>query len=270
MKRLYIQHRTTFESEHKIIHPYPFRELKIKLDINSPSQQYMYRSYLLDEPYEKETIDILTKYLTKEDIFIDIGAHIGYFTILGAYLADKVYSFEPDTDNYTHLIENCVLNKLPNVKINQSVVSDRNGKATFYTNIDNDGGHALWNPGLHEFNYLCREKQLVKTITQGTLDTFISFLNIVKNKVKVIKMDTEGAEVLILRGMKDILQSEYLKLVVCEYNLFGMHRLRTDGDEMFNIMTFNGFKPYDENMKLITPENSKDRERTENIFFIRG
>ena len=267
MRKVTLKNRLTLDVKYVVTEPYPFEGLKLQLDINSPSQRYMYEHPPLNTTYEEDTVDVILKYLTKEDTFIDIGAHVGYFTVLGSHLANKVYAFEPDKTNYDNLVRNCKINGLNNVETFQLAVGDCNRKVSFYENLDNDGGHALWNPGVHPFNQWCKENVSMKIVDQGTLDTMVDFYKI--DKVKMIKIDTEGAEVLILRGMEKTLKNKYLKVVICEHNDFGMQNLGTNGGEIFEIMCYNGFTPYNEHMELITPENCKDNEKTENMFFIR-
>jgi len=89
------------------------------------------------------------------DLFIDVGAHIGYFSVLAASLVGKtgqVFSFEPIAENRKYLEHNIEINYLENVRIIPQVVSNRTGVTDFFFNIDNDGGHALWDISKHPFN----------------------------------------------------------------------------------------------------------------------
>jgi len=62
------------------------------------------------------------------DIVIDIGAHIGAFTLYAAWRGAKVYAYEPDPDNYSLLVQNTKLNRLQNVRAFKLAVAGHSGR----------------------------------------------------------------------------------------------------------------------------------------------
>ena len=92
-----------------------------KLDENLSIKLYKdsYLSKLVYEQFEVDEIDFVNNFLKEGDIFLDIGANVGLFSL---YAAKKVGStgsviaFEPAYDTYNRLLENCELNKLSNVR----------------------------------------------------------------------------------------------------------------------------------------------------------
>ncbi len=73
--------------------------------------------YLIGE-YEPETTDLFVSLLHEGDVVVDIGAHIGYYTLLAARTVGKdgkVFAFEPDPDNYALLVKNVEMNGYNNV-----------------------------------------------------------------------------------------------------------------------------------------------------------
>lgn len=78
--------------------------VNIKLDLTKPTQRTIFFSY----KYENKILNVLKKNLKANYIFFDIGAHIGYYSlILSRYLKNgMIYSFEPNSMNYELLSEN--------------------------------------------------------------------------------------------------------------------------------------------------------------------
>lgn len=153
-----------------------------------------WRVSTLDDEHE-----FLAKFLSEisaNDTVYDIGANIGIFSVHAAKKANKVYSFEPDPGFRSRLVRNIDLNLIHDKDIVvEWAVSDTQGIVTLYS--DGESGSS---PSLKKIGD--RGEVEVKT---NTLDDAIS-----ENQIpppNVIKIDIEGAEILALRGMKDLLGS---------------------------------------------------------------
>ncbi|MGD1701216.1 FkbM family methyltransferase [Dapis sp. BLCC M229] len=97
--------------------------------------------------YESEIFQLICRFLGRNDSFIDIGAHIGYYSILAAKIVGsqgKVFAFEPELSNYQKILENINLNHLNNIKLFNLAVGSETKQTQIFFNQDNDGGHALW------------------------------------------------------------------------------------------------------------------------------
>jgi len=119
------------------------------------------------------------------DIVVDIGAHIGAFTVYAAKKAihGKIYAYEAYKENYGLLIENIKLNKLKNVVPFSVAVLDKSGIHEFFIGEKNIAGSSLYENTWG--------KKSVKVDTLSFKDIFA------KNKLKKVnflKMDVEGAE----------------------------------------------------------------------------
>ena len=153
------------------------------------------KTYFIRE-YEKKRIDKLHLFSKKinSEILIDIGANIGFYSILSSSRFGQIYSFEPNERNFKVLKKNIENNKLKNIKIlnfglgeNEEVLignSNTKGKlfqtSGFAINKDNKKG----------------ERVLVK---KG--DDVLQF----KNKILTIKTDVEDFEFFVLKGLKSTL-----------------------------------------------------------------
>ena len=152
--------------------------------------------------YEPET----EKYLLsrKGKIFIDIGAHIGRYSILLSKNFDKIISIEADPYNYSQLVRNIVLNNLDNKIIPINVaLSDKIGLIKLYIDDKNEGG-----------NSIIEEKNKYRLVLSFPLDYIIQILNIDPKDIDLIKIDVEGAEYFVLKGMEKILKEGNSKIVI--------------------------------------------------------
>jgi len=137
--------------------------------------------------------------IEKGMIIYDIGGHVGMYTLPFAKsvgLSGKVYVFEPEKKGYNSIKENLVLNNIENVKLYSFAVSDVTSKSSFYIRPDKDT-HSLFK----------RTLAPSKTGNQETIniDTYTIDDLVEKNLALVpnfIKIDTEGAELKILNGIK--------------------------------------------------------------------
>jgi FkbM family methyltransferase len=122
---------------------------------------------------------------------LDIGAHIGYFTIIMAKQAKQVYAFEPESRNFHTLQKNVNLNELSNVKLYNRAVAEHNYKTKLHLCHTSSGMHRLY-PSMY-----CKE---------GTIEIETISINEIIEDADFIKMDIEGAELGALKGMKKLLE----------------------------------------------------------------
>lgn len=130
----------------------------------------------------------------------DIGANAGFYTLLFSRLIGRggqVISFEPDSENICLLRKHIALNKLENVSVVQAAVSD----ATALVGFSLTGGAT----GCFEKNssYLVPTLRLDELLADGYL-----------RSPDVIKMDVEGAEVMVLRGANDFIEKKTCSWIV--------------------------------------------------------
>jgi FkbM family methyltransferase len=155
--------------------------------------------------YEPLETDLFKKEIRPGDIVLDIGANIGYYTLIAARLVGsegRVYAFEPDPTNFQLLQKNIQANGYQNIRPLNRAVSSRAGEVSLYLNPSNRGDHRIYDSGDG------RTSVKVQTLR---LDDFFKPL---EKKVHFIKMDIQGAEFAALTGMKGLIRkSNGLKLV---------------------------------------------------------
>lgn len=146
----------------------------------------------------------LKKILKPNMIFADIGANMGYFSIIASDLVGengKVYAFEPDDHNYELLVKNIKLNNCLNIIPIKKAVSDKDGIAKLYLAGNDMDKHSLF--------VLGEEFKEVETVA---LDSFFKDEN-----PNVIKADIEGYESYLLEGSGNIISSDAMSCFVTEY-----------------------------------------------------
>lgn len=158
--------------------------LEIRLRNNSTDIQAFAGVWLLED-YNRPG------FLPEEGTVIDIGAHIGLYTMFvsGASKNTKIFSFEPASDNYALLRDNIERNSLDSVKTFNMAVSGQSDKKELFLSED-QAGHTLHKKSEKRENVDCI-----------TLDKIINDNDI--QKIMVLKLDCEGSEYDILNSLSD-------------------------------------------------------------------
>lgn len=151
--------------------------------------------------YERGIRVKLEKTVRETDIVYDIGAHVGYYTLLFSKIvgnSGRVFSFEPLKRNLIYLGKHLKINRITNVSVVEAAVSDSAGTQFFEVGKSHSMGHLSPEGGVGE------------KVCVLTLDEFIFGS---KNPVpQCIKIDVEGAETLVLKGAKRVL-SEFHPII---------------------------------------------------------
>lgn len=157
--------------------------------------------------------------LQKEDIVVDIGANIGIFSIFAASCGAYVYAFEPNPEAFNILQINVDENDIKNrITIFNCAVSDKEG----YVDLqipDTDKIYALGSATISDnLKNMMRKKQdfrfkSVRTETVSLKTLFEKLLN-AKSQIDLLKVDCEGAEYAILKGLEISMAENILNLAM--------------------------------------------------------
>ena len=165
----------------------PARGARLELDLRSE------KAYWLGH-YEPEVQALLCSELRPGDCFFDVGANIGFFTVLAGRLGARVVAIEPDPVNARRVERNAALND-----VNAQVVAAAAWDAEGSVDLVRGGSGSEWSakPG--------------KGVPSVTLDGVAA-----ENGLPdIVKLDVEGAEGRVLRGAESVLASRP-RLVICE------------------------------------------------------
>lgn len=178
--------------------------------------------FYLRSAHEDFTMELLLNLLTDGTFFIDIGAHYGIYTLLigTKYKNSKIIAFEPAPESYETLKKNLELNNLGNAEGYNLALSNKKGIRKF--NIDTASSKS-------SFYHVPSED--IKAIIEVETITLDDFLGDIPKVPTVIKIDSEGHEICVVEGMRNILtNTDDIKMVI-EFNL--------------SILRSAGYKPED-------------------------
>ncbi len=183
--------------------------------------------------YEPFITSIFSRIVKKGMTVIDVGANIGYFSVLAAKLvgpAGKVYAFEPEPHNFALLSKNIAFNKFPNCIPVNKALSDKNGTTQLYLDACNWGAHSL-----AAQNVDGKKAVRIQTVR---LDDFLRNMR----NVDVIKIDAQGAEGLILKGMRDVIaKNKHLKIIM-EFWPFALRNMGSEPRDILQFVRDAGFR----------------------------
>src|SRR3989344_7663239 len=151
----------------------------------------------------------------------DIGAHVGYFTILLAKLvgeSGKVHAFEPEPNNFEILKKNVAGNSFNNVTLYSRALSDRAERAKLFLDKSNLGNMSL------------EDKNIPQGSGGGALEVETAILDSVLGGIKLdfIKIDVQGAEGLVLGGAENSIFKNPDVKILMEFWPYGLKNMGTD------------------------------------------
>ncbi|MEK6844552.1 MAG: FkbM family methyltransferase [Nanoarchaeota archaeon] len=195
---------------------------------------------IINEIWERKIYNPKNFEIRESDVILDIGAHIGCFSVFASKLAEKgrIFSFEPFPENFALLKDNILLNKINNITSINKALGNKNGKTDIFLSMHNTGGHSFYS------SHKNSEKKIKVDVT--SLPSFMKENKI--SKINFLKMDCEGAEFEILFNCpKDTL--EKIEKISMEYhNKSGVNNVNVLKQYLEN----NGFKVIIKNNNIHT------------------
>jgi FkbM family methyltransferase len=192
-----------------------YNEFNFKLQTNQTCSVTHDLFYNGTENYE---FTILFEDLIKDSkVFFDVGANIGYFSVLGEKINSnlKTFSFEPSFGPSFFIEKNIKLNNLRNVKLIKKAVSHINGELLFHDVINTKYPWIVHNlNGSNSLqNQYGREKSKSYNVSVVTLETVINENNL--TQLDFLKLDTECTEHLILESSLSVI-NKFEPIIICE------------------------------------------------------
>lgn len=186
--------------------------------------------------YEPEVAAVFCRLIHPGSTVLDIGAHVGYYTLLAAARVGQlgsVHSFEPIRDIFNRLQNNVALNGYQNVHSNCLALSDEEGSLAIYPA---SGGHSTMSSVLMQPG----KTDLVSTkVSCTTIDAYANRQGL--QRVDLIKVDAEGAELSLLHGGQQTL-ARYGPDVICEMGNALFQQLGYDENTLLDFMTTLGYQ----------------------------
>ena len=183
--------------------------------------------------YAEYETELMKKEIKNGDVVLDLGANIGYYTLIFAKLVGKtgkVFAFEPDPTNFALLKKNVEINGYKNVVLVNKAVSNKTGKLKLFLGENNFAGHKI---------YDSNEGRKFVEIDSVILDDYFRDK---PSKIDFIKMDIEGAEYLAVKGMSNLLNKNKKIKMISEFSPKGVKMSGFEPLEYLKLLVKYGFK----------------------------
>lgn len=225
--------------------------LKIKLHLDEWIQQQIYFMGAFDQ----KGINFLKHHLKPGDVFIDIGANIGCYTLVASQLTTptgKVIAFEAIRHVYEQLQHNINLNHLSNVTAEHQAVYEKADELKFFVSSRENMGMS----SIFRHDTESGETEITKAVA---LDDYISNRGI--KRIDLIKIDIEGAELFALRGMRKTL-STMRPVLMMELSDDVLPGTPVSKEEILGMLSEHGYYPMalnEDGIPVPTPTDPKTK-----------
>jgi FkbM family methyltransferase len=169
--------------------------------------------------------------------FLDIGANIGYYTALASGRIGeegRIVALEPDPENFRYLQQNVAANRAPNAICIRKAAAAESGTLKLYVNRDNRGDNRLY------ANDLCDSFVQVEV---ATVDGMLEDCGV--EKVDLVKIDVQGYEGHVLRGMRQTIQRSGGLILLTEFWPFGLRSAGTSPEDLLMELEQAGLRLYE-------------------------
>lgn len=183
---------------------------------------------------ERRERRLMTREVRPGMVAVDVGANLGFHTLTLAGCvgpSGRVHAVEPDPRNFGLLSRAVRKASLSQVRLHQVAAAERPGPATLYLAATNRGDHRL---------VPAREPRQQVTVTAVTLDQLLSE----EDHVDFVKIDVQGAEVSVLRGLRNTLQRNSGLRILCELSPGLLRRAGADAETFFTPLREVGLRPH--------------------------
>lgn len=179
---------------------------------------------------DRKKISIIKKTIKPGMKVIDVGANIGFYSILFSKLVGedgKVYAFEPDKENFCHLEKNCHSRR--NITINKMAVSDKGGKIKLYISSELNVDHSTYDDG---------EGRKFIEIDAISLDDYIKK----DEKIDFIKIDIQGYDYYAVLGSQNLINRINKIVVLTEFWPYGLNKAGVKPIQYLELLKNLNFK----------------------------
>jgi len=169
------------------------------------------------------------------DCVIDVGANLGYFTLLSSCLVGRegrVHAFEPSPQILRLLGKNLSLNGCTNVVVHKQAVSDRCCEVAFHTASSDE-------LGLSSMRELGAHAGTETRVPAINIDSMVAEIP----PVKLVKIDVEGAEFLVIRGMQDLMRRDAPYIILELIDVF-LREMGSDAHQVLELLREHDYTVY--------------------------
>lgn len=171
----------------------------LQLHVHGEQDQFVSRRIREEGIWEPYETSLVMSLLRPGHVCVDVGANIGYFSVLAAALVEEagaVFAFEPDPENFALLQANAVLNQQQQcITAVQAALSTQAGTAELFLSEDNLGDHQIYAAG-------DPRRSVPIELLNGS-----EYLGERLQRLDLLKVDTQGSEYQVMVGLMPLLQA---------------------------------------------------------------
>jgi FkbM family methyltransferase len=205
----------------------------LKVHTHDDGDPYISGYLRLGNIFEPHILTLLTGFLKPGDRFLDVGANLGWFALIGSRLvgrSGRVYALEPDPDNYRLLQANLQANACRNVRTWQCAAGTASRRAALSRSSVNRGDHRVSASPIQDRNSVDVDIRSVDNLLW--LD----------RRMNVVLVDTQGSEVNVFRGMRKTLRRNPCLRIVFEYWPHGLESCGSSAGELAAVAREHGWR----------------------------
>ncbi|MPZ67940.1 MAG: FkbM family methyltransferase [Actinobacteria bacterium] len=226
---------------------------RFRLDLDDPLQEQLF----VYGEYSRPEIERLIRNLRPGDVFVDVGANIGLFSVeIGRHVGSRgrVVAIEPAADSARLASEHVAINELQDVvEVHELALGEREDQLTLFAPADDplDVGRR---------SLLGSDGSAVGTVAVRSLDGLVATGGLDLPEVHAIKIDVEGYEVAALRGMRATIEGCRPRIVLVETVIANLARAGSEVVEIDDLMRSFGYRrlPGDPENAAYVPGGSDD------------
>lgn len=208
-----------------------------KMEIHGRIDKYVSRQIASEQTWEPFETEVVREILRHVNFLVDVGANIGWYTLIGGLALQgrgQVISFEPDPENFAILARNVAQNELTNVKVFNAALADGAGTRELFRSTDNLGDHRLYAGS--------PDRRDAISVNVTTFDDTVAPLI---SGPCLVKLDTQGSEAMILKGMRRYLEGHASSVAfLIEYWPFGLDNAGSAASELISLLARLGLNAW--------------------------
>lgn len=192
---------------------------------------------LADHDYEPTLGRCLKVLLKPGDVFLDVGANEGWFTLQAARLVGPtghVFSLEPQERLWPVILKNLALNGLANCTVLPYAIGAQPGRASLVLTPSTNTGASSLLPGPRRFFRAKQNAQMV------TLDQLAELAHV--SRIALVKVDVEGFELEVLRSARRLMAEKRVRRWQIETHVQQLQALGTSEADLESLLAANGYR----------------------------
>ena len=207
----------------------PGLDCPLRLRVHGRDDRYVSRRIREEGVWEPYETQLMLQLLSPGDVFVDVGANVGYFSVVAAQVVGpggRVYAFEPDPANFELLRINAGLNGLSSsIEALAGALSDEDGSGSLFLSHDNFGDHQIFGTG-------GQRPEVAITLYDGS-----AYLSGRTRRIDLLKVDTQGSEFRVMAGLMPLLRKlESAPCILIELTPWSLRQGGASGRQLIELL----------------------------------